>query len=645
MCSVGGCESWRRSAQRFRLPDDPEVREMWATFIAKANEHRCAESSWTEIAVCCEHFTGDCFDNETGSVRLKPGAVPSVCVDSGPETVGSFGSEVHGDEIYQPKTRHDSAPCSEESSQNVLGSDKSLVHTGASCSTESSECIKDEPWLNSDLIKKKAALLKEKGKFLVNEKHLLPLFSRKCPSCEGKLKMHKVTCGVAVSFNQLCLQCDYIYEWKNQADSCASAAEDGHVTEISETEAEDSGGVSDVPEIVAVLDKDDYSEAISEEMGDPGEVDSDDDWIPENLNLDEVEEVFPVRMFRARPNESNKYIDYCDYLSLTPAHTQLCTDCGRFHDRRKPHTCEHKMKPYSCIICGKRCVTEVALNFHSRIHNESYEHPCKYCNAVFKLKADKSIHEQLHIGEEKPFKCPECPMAFAKSRERKIHLEDHRGKVDLKCRFCGLEFYRELSIKRHLLVHTGEKPFKCSVCQRCFNQASHLKSHMRMHTGERPYKCKHCDKQFNHNVSLKTHVQRFHTDLESKEEAQKEVQEENTDCEKEILQPNKPKSRCTGRPVGRPKGLGSEKHGAENGAQGQRSNGGKRKYKWRRKKQLTEDSEDELSESPASLDSEEEWCIKSPKKEAGSRKRMVKASGSEEKDPKSITLVENEQKS
>uniref|UniRef100_A0A1A7YJ31 Uncharacterized protein n=1 Tax=Iconisemion striatum TaxID=60296 RepID=A0A1A7YJ31_9TELE len=610
------------------------MRQIWATFIAKGNEQRYDESSWTEIAVCSEHFTGDCFDNETGSVQLKPGAVPSVCVNPGPEPMRSCGSEVPDDKIDQPQMCHDSAPCSEESSQNVLGSsDKSPVHTGASCSTESSECIKEQSRVNVDLIKKKAALLKEKGKFPVNEKQLLQLFSRKCPSCGGKLKMHKVICGITVSFNQLCLQCDYMYEWKNQADSCAPAAEEELVTETSETEADDSSRVSDVPEIVAVLDEENESEATSEEASDPGDVDSDDDWIPEDLDLDELQEVFPVRMFRARPNDdSNKHIDYCDYLSLTPAHRQLCTDCGRFHDKRKPHMCEHKIKPYPCVICGKRCVSEVALNFHSRVHNESYEHPCKYCNAVFKLKADKFIHEQLHIGEEKPYQCPECPMTFAKSKARKTHLEDHRGRVDLKCHFCGLEFYRGLSIKRHLLVHTGEKPFKCSVCQRGFNQASHLKSHMRMHTGERPYKCKHCDKQFNHNVSLKTHMQRYHTDLKSK----KEVEEEDTDNEMEILQPNKPKRKGTGRPIGRPKGFGSETHGEENGAEGQRSNAGKRKYKRRRKKQLIEeDSENELSESNVSLDSEEERWKKSKKKPAGSRKRTaVKTSGSEEEAPK-----------
>lgn len=73
------------------------------------------------------------------------------------------------------------------------------------------------------------ALLQKRGKFPVNENHLLQLFGSNCPSCGGKLKVHKVICGVVVGFNQLCLQCDYKCEWKTQVDGSVPAAEDGHV--------------------------------------------------------------------------------------------------------------------------------------------------------------------------------------------------------------------------------------------------------------------------------------------------------------------------------------------------------------------------------------------------------------------------------
>nr|XP_043899718.1 uncharacterized protein LOC122780657 isoform X2 [Solea senegalensis] len=87
MCSVVGCDSWRRSAQRFTLPEDPEKRLEWVQFVLEVNGQRLKESSWTDISVCGEHFTHDCLEYKatSGDVQLKPGAVPSLCIKSDPE--------------------------------------------------------------------------------------------------------------------------------------------------------------------------------------------------------------------------------------------------------------------------------------------------------------------------------------------------------------------------------------------------------------------------------------------------------------------------------------------------------------------------------------------------------------------------------
>lgn len=83
MCSVVGCVSLRRTRQRFKLPEDPERRLEWVQFLATVNKQRFKESSWTDIAICSQHFKDDCFENlspSSGSVKLKPGAVPSLSV-------------------------------------------------------------------------------------------------------------------------------------------------------------------------------------------------------------------------------------------------------------------------------------------------------------------------------------------------------------------------------------------------------------------------------------------------------------------------------------------------------------------------------------------------------------------------------------
>uniref|UniRef100_A0A3Q4MVY5 THAP-type domain-containing protein n=1 Tax=Neolamprologus brichardi TaxID=32507 RepID=A0A3Q4MVY5_NEOBR len=52
----------------------------WVLFLFEVNKQRLKESSWTDITICSEHFTDDCFVSLalSGSVQLKPGAVPSL---------------------------------------------------------------------------------------------------------------------------------------------------------------------------------------------------------------------------------------------------------------------------------------------------------------------------------------------------------------------------------------------------------------------------------------------------------------------------------------------------------------------------------------------------------------------------------------
>ncbi|XP_044075059.1 zinc finger and SCAN domain-containing protein 21-like isoform X3 [Siniperca chuatsi] len=641
MCSVVGCDSGRRSAHRFKLPEDPERRLEWVQFLATANKQRFKESSWTEITICSEHFTDDCFENRTPShpgktgkvqLTLKPSGVPSLCLQSGPD----------------------------EPEPNL----------------ESPKCVESCGWMqpknvNKDLIREKAALLKMKGKCVVNEKRLLQLFRCKCPSCGCKLQMEKVTYGVLVILNQRCLQCEYRNQWKSQVNASVPTAEDQHLTggaaaatpETQQAVPTDHTSVTGVPEIVAVVDEE--SDPMDEESSDQGDMDSDEDWRP-------VKDFFPARVLQKKPDnetedDGEEEEEHDDYPHLAPKHSQLCTDCGMFFSRRWPHTCEHKIKPYPCNICGKRCVSEVALNRHSRIHDANYEHRCKYCHVTFKTKVDKITHEQTHVTQGKPYKCPDCSETFPTNKERKIHLEDHRGPQQLKCDICGIEFNRVRSLQRHLTVHTGVKPFKCSVCQRGFNQAGHLKSHMRLHTGERPYKCQHCDKCFNHNVSLKSHVQRYHTsssgherkkgknktvcdivdvqengnekgtnsgldNVEEEQDTKEEVQKDRADVPKK-------KKRSTGRPIGRPKRNAAGSLAGEMQGQCSSSKSAKVKMqKLKRRRCSDEESEDEPTDCDTSFDlteeEEEEMSEKVTSSTSRSRRRGKNSDLDSDFDPK-----------
>uniref|UniRef100_A0A3P8SFV5 Uncharacterized protein n=1 Tax=Amphiprion percula TaxID=161767 RepID=A0A3P8SFV5_AMPPE len=655
MCSVVGCDSFRRNAKRFKLPDDPEERLEWVQFVLEVNGQRLKESSWTDITICSEHFTTDCFVDQ--SLQLRSGSVPSLCVKSEPEEAQEnlqHVDSVENTDAPDNLETSDSKPFCPENTDSIYPGSGQI----------------QQKVLNKDLNKERAALLQMKGKYLVNESCLLELFVRKCPSCGSKLQMEKVTYGLLIILNQRCFKCDYRNQWKSQINADVPTAEDRNLAGGSEVKSEEVSTDEDpssafLSEIITFSD--DESDPLDDgEEDDDDEESSDGEWNPtEDFALEE--ELMKDSEDETEDEGEDENFDSVSGLKMN----ELCAECGSFFNILKPHTCEHKIKPYSCNICGKRCVTEIALNSHSRIHDENYEHRCKYCHVTFKTKVDKVTHEQTHLTEGKPYKCPDCSETFATNKERRIHLVEHRGPRQLKCHICGIEFNRRTPLRRHLAVHTGAKPYKCSVCQRGFNQSSHLKSHMRLHTGERPYKCQHCDKCFNHNVSLKSHIQRYHTSsfgrgqkkckknktVSDTDDAQEsgnkrgtdygvDIIEEEQDQEEEVQKNriHKPKKRSTGRPIGRPK-----RNTADNLVQGgemQSSSTKIVKVKARKRTHCSdEDSEEELMESDITFDStedEEEWSKKvTTQKSKGRLKNSDGDSGKRRGRPRKNQAVED----
>ncbi|XP_030608525.1 zinc finger protein 91-like [Archocentrus centrarchus] len=564
MCSVVGCDSWRHNVQRFSLPEDPERRQEWVQFLFEVNGQRLKESSWTDITICSKHFTDDCF--VTGTFQLTPGAVPSLCIKTEPEEPEQSPQHVEPTETTQIFPQCDQLEAYQSPVSCVEASLPSVDAPGTQAPSDVSDSLMShcgemiQNIENIEMIREKAALLRVKGKYIVNEHRLLQLFSSKCPFCTSAVKMEKVTHGVLIILNQQCIQCDYRKQWKNLANaSVPKAAGDTEVTSEMASTYDSHSSLITTSGIVRATDEEGSNPMDETEESDDNHMDSDEDWIPSEESGE---------LYNKSDEESASEHDDYPSLSLKPSH--LCTDCGRFFHRRKPHTCEHKIKPYSCNVCGKRCVSETALSSHNRIHDENYEHRFKYCRAAFKKKVEKLAHEQAHQTQEKPYKCPDCSQTFTTYKKRKVHLKVHRGPKLLKCHVCGMDFNRRQALHRHSSVHTGAKPHNCSVCQRSFSQANHLKSHMRLHTGERPYKCQLCDKCFNHNVSLKNHVQHCHTASSGQKKGDtgsargemgadsgldiiEEEQDQNDVAQKEKMRIPENKRRSTGRPMGRPK--------------------------------------------------------------------------------------------
>ncbi|XP_034558088.1 zinc finger protein 778-like [Notolabrus celidotus] len=638
MCSVVGCDSGRRSAERFKIPEDPERRLEWVQFLFEVNGQQLKEAHWTDITICGEHFTKDCFVNPTpatGTVQLKCSAVPSLNIKTEPDEPEP-DQPVQSLQCVEPVESKDAACQCDDlliyySTTSLSG--KSIhTLTESLFSVSDSSDVSNAISLGSDLKKEKDGHILMKGKYVVNENCLLQLFRHKCPTCDVKLLAEKITCGMLIILNQQCPQCDYRYQWKSQVNANIPAAVEKHLkrgTGVTsetqqETAAEDDPSSRFSSEIISLSDEEsDPSEEGEED--DKGGASSDGEWnLTEEILL--AEELTKESEDESE-GEGEEEEDFDSQSGLKIS--ELCTDCGSFYTL-KPHTCEYKVKPFSCSICGKRCVTEISLKIHSRIHDETYEHPCKYCYVTFKTRVDKLKHEQTHQDSPSPYKCPDCPKMFSSIKERNVHLSRHRTPDGVKCGVCGIEFSDLHHLRRHSVVHTGLKPYKCSVCQRSFNQSSNLKSHMRMHTGERPFQCQHCDKCFNHNVSLKSHVQRYHTEnvgldrnkgkrqkLEcdsgvakgngNKEDSDYEFDSDEEEQSTEEAEQKKSKKRRTGRPRGRPKRNAAGDDVLSGGKNG--SNNKTTKPKVQKSKKTVssdEESENEQTDSDASFDTAEE---------------------------------------
>nr|XP_020451520.1 zinc finger protein 33A-like [Monopterus albus] len=624
MCSVDGCGSWRRGVRRFKLPEDPEKRLEWVQFLFDVNGQRLKESSCTDITICSEHFTDDSFENLTltGTVQLKPSAVPSLCIKPEPDEPAETL------QLVPAETTDVACQCDLEMCNSPTPSSEKSKHTLTGKDMQ-------QKVINTGLNKEKAALPQMEGKFVVNESCLFQLFRRKCPSCGCKLQMEKLTCGVLITLNQHCLRCEFRNQWRSQVSARVPTAEDQHLmggTEVTPEApkampAHDNLSSTVVSEVVTFNDEESNPSDEGEE-GDEGRVSSDGEWNP-------TEELLLTEELAKESEEETDDEGVEEEVLDSPSGlkiNELCTECGSFFNILKPHTCEHKIKPYSCNICGKRCVTEVSLKNHSKIHDETYEHPCKYCHVTFKTRMDKLKHEQIHQDRKDSYKCPDCPQTFTTNKQRRIHLAKHRTPKEFKCGLCGIEFKDVHHLQRHSVVHTGLKPYKCSVCQRSFNQVSHLKSHLRLHTGERPYKCQHCDKCFNHNVSLKSHVQRYHTSSSGHEKKKEKTDErasdtgdaenngnrKDTDSEFDNVEEQDKeedmqaagidslRKRSTGRPRGRPKRNTAGSVVVEGQRKNQRSANKSVKSKAQKLKKTgssDEESEGEQSDSEISRDS------------------------------------------
>lgn len=134
-------------------------------------------------------------------------------------------------------------------------------------------------------------------------------------------------------------------------------------------------------------------------------------------------------------------------------------------------------KRYHCNECGKSFGRSDILNVHKRIHTGERPYACGFCVKAFYTKNDLNRHERTHTGES-PYACDQCDRAF-------------------KERAC---------LRKHQRIHTGEKPYQCELCQRWFARKHYLTGHMKnKHAEDRTYSCEVCGINLTTNVTIENH--------------------------------------------------------------------------------------------------------------------------------------------
>lgn len=121
------------------------------------------------------------------------------------------------------------------------------------------------------------------------------------------------------------------------------------------------------------------------------------------------------------------------------------------------------------------------------LHNDVQfdETSCKYCFYKSESAKERSIHEESHKFELKPFHCPSCSIVFLKVG----CLRDH-----------------------YIRLHKQPRSFSCNYegCELAFNSKARLTIHLQKHENPFAYECMECHKRFSEEISLKTHIKTIH---------------------------------------------------------------------------------------------------------------------------------------
>lgn len=157
---------------------------------------------------------------------------------------------------------------------------------------------------------------------------------------------------------------------------------------------------------------------------------------------------------------------------------------------------------------------------------------CEYCEFAFVDHFKLVKHKEIHLNDDKPFKCGFCMASYETYSKLKTHKNSHisqQSKFPVQRHYmCDVEDcwkrYRHWSdlLNHRKTVHLiNPAIYKCNDCEQTFHKSWNFSYHKKTVHSNSKVKCESCDFECKTMYHLKSHQKKMHSPAEVAEERPK----------------------------------------------------------------------------------------------------------------------------